>query len=122
VTCWTRTASGPRGWNCSLQTGRRCYGLFVAASFDEGDTWPVRRLVSPGDGERYGDGAWTGEFRADRTHGEPCGYLAATQTPDGVVHLLSSALHYRFDAAWLFEGRDGPEGTGAEGRSGSDRA
>ena len=32
---------------------------------------------------------------------EPAGYLAATQTPDGTIHLLSSRLHYRFNLAWL---------------------
>jgi formylglycine-generating enzyme required for sulfatase activity len=37
----------------------------------------------------------------DATHAEPRGYLAATRTPDGVVHLLSSALHYRFTLEWL---------------------
>jgi hypothetical protein len=46
---------------------------------------------------------WTGEFIMDETHAEPGGYLAATQTPDGVIHLISSAQHYRFNLAWLTE-------------------
>lgn len=94
----------PSGMNMIAPDGvvRRCYGLFAAVSFDEGDSWPSRRLLSPGDPARTLDGgAWTGEFVADETHGEPQGYLAATQTPDGVVHLLSSALHYQFDVDWL---------------------
>jgi hypothetical protein len=37
----------------------------------------------------------------DETHAEPLGYLAATQTPDGTIHLLSSGLHYRFNLPWL---------------------
>jgi len=37
----------------------------------------------------------------DATHAEPMGYLAATQTPDGIIHLASSALYYRFNLAWL---------------------
>jgi len=84
----------------------RCYGLFAAVSFDEGESWPVRRLLSPGaPAAEFDGGAWTGEFVADETHAEPAGYLAATQTPDGVVHLLSSALHYRFTLGWLTAGR-----------------
>ena len=37
----------------------------------------------------------------DATHAEPKGYLAATQTPDGIIHLISSGIHYRFNLAWL---------------------
>lgn len=58
--------------------------------------------MSPGGPPReYDGGAWTDEFTLDATHAEPRGYLAATRTPDGVVHLLSSALHYRFTLEWL---------------------
>jgi formylglycine-generating enzyme required for sulfatase activity len=99
-------ADDPSGMDLRTPGGdrARCRGLFAALSFDEGASWPVRRLVSPGDPPReLSGGAWTGSFTADETHGEPMGYLAATQTPDGVVHLLSSANHYRFDADWLTE-------------------
>ena len=78
----------------------RGFGLFAALSFDEGDSWPVRKLITPGAG-RFDGGAWTDEFRTDGAHAEPKGYLTATQTPDGVVHLISSRLHYRFNLAWL---------------------
>lgn len=76
------------------------YGLYAALSFDDGSTWPVRRLVTPGEGE-YDGGAWTGQFQAAPDQAEPAGYLAATQSPDGVIHLLSSRVHYRFNLAWL---------------------
>ena len=46
-------------------------------------------------------GGNTGRFTMDATHAEPAGYLAATQTPDGIIHLISSRLHYRFNLAWL---------------------
>ena len=49
-------------------------------------------------------GGNTGRFLRDATHAEPAGYLAATQTPDGIIHLLSSRWHYRFNLAWLKEG------------------
>ncbi len=83
---------------------RKVYGMFAALSFDEGKTWPVRKLVTPGKGRHELDGgAWTDQFVMDETHAEPMGYLAATQAPDGTIHLISSALHYRFNLAWLNE-------------------
>ncbi len=75
-------------------------GLYAALSFDDGDTWPTRKLVTPGAGE-FDGGAWTRRFTTAPDRAEPKGYLAATQTPDGVIHLISSALHYRFNLAWL---------------------
>ncbi len=80
----------------------RGYGLYVALSFDEGKTWPIRKLLSPGEGE-YDGGAWTQLFKTDATHAEPRGYLAGTQAPDNTIHLISSKLHYRFNLAWLNE-------------------
>jgi formylglycine-generating enzyme required for sulfatase activity len=78
----------------------RGYGLYASLSYDEGTSWPARRLLTPGKGE-YGTAGHTRHFRADATHAEPRGYLAATQTPDGMIHLISSGLHYRFNLAWL---------------------
>jgi hypothetical protein len=78
------------------------YGLFVALSYDEGKTWPIRKLVTPGEGE-YDGGAHTKLFKTDATHAEPRGYLAATQSPDKIIHLISSRLHYRFNLAWVKE-------------------
>lgn len=82
----------------STFTGR---GMYAALSYDEGRTWPVRKLLTDGQSRRLSGGAWTGEFTMDETHAEPLGYLAATQTPDGTIHLLSSGLHYRFNLPWL---------------------
>jgi formylglycine-generating enzyme required for sulfatase activity len=81
---------------------RKVYGLYAALSFDEGKTWPVRRLVTPGGPakEYYGNG-WTKKFTVDDTHAEPLGYLAVTQRPDGRIELISSGLHYEFNLAWI---------------------
>ena len=76
------------------------YGMFAALSFDEGATWAERKLLTPGSGTYNGYGH-TGEFTCGFDSAEPKGYLAATQTPDGVIHLISSGLHYRFNLAWL---------------------
>jgi sulfatase modifying factor 1 len=77
------------------------YGMFAAVSFDEGQTWPVQKLLSPCKEGVYVTAGHTKEFYADAVHAEPRGYLAATQTPDGIIHLISSGLHYRFNLAWL---------------------
>lgn len=77
------------------------YGMYAALSFDEGKTWPVVKLVTDGQERYLNGGAWTGAFQMDKTHAEPKGYLAMTQTPDNVIHVLSSSLHYRFNLAWL---------------------
>ena len=79
-------------------------GLFAALSYDEGESWPVKKLLTDGKKRVLDGGAWTGTFTMDATHAEPKGYLACTQSPDGVIHLLSSRLHYRFNLRWL-EGR-----------------
>ncbi|MBI4660416.1 MAG: SUMF1/EgtB/PvdO family nonheme iron enzyme [Verrucomicrobia bacterium] len=77
-------------------------GLFGALSFDEGFTWPVRRLITDDGPARELDGGGnTRKFTLSTTNAEPRGYLAGTQTPDGVIHLISSKQHYAFNAAWL---------------------
>lgn len=76
------------------------HGMYAALSFDEGQTWPVRKLLTPGQGD-YEGGAHTGPFTATPTRAEHAGYLAVTQAPDGVIHLISSRLHYRFNLAYL---------------------
>ncbi len=80
-------------------------GLFAALSYDEGETWPVRRLITDdGPGRWLVGGAWTGRFRMSRDTAEPQGYLSVTQTPDGVIHLIASALHYELNRAWVEAG------------------
>ena len=76
-------------------------GLFVALSYDEGATWPVKKLLTDGKTRVLDGGAWTGTFTLDATHAEPKGYLACTQSPDGMIHLLSSRVHYRFNLRWI---------------------
>lgn len=79
------------------------YGMFAAVSFDEGKTWSNKKLLTDGK-ERYMDGGgWTGFFEMRKDNAEPLGYLAATQTPDNMIHLISSKIHYRFNLAWLMK-------------------
>jgi len=76
-------------------------GMTVFLSYDEGETWPVKKLLSDGKKRVISGGAWTSEFTMDATHAEPKGYFACVQTPDGVIHLISSRLHYRFNLPWI---------------------
>jgi formylglycine-generating enzyme len=61
------------------------YGLFAAVSYDEGQTWPDRRLLAP----------------EDKPIADGYGYLALTQTRDGRLQLLTSKNHYVFNLAWV---------------------
>ena len=83
----------------------RGFGLYAALSYDEGTTWPLKKLLTPGGPAREIDGGGnTGRFTMDATHAETAGYLAITQTPDGTIQLISSRLHYRFNLSWLEQG------------------
>lgn len=79
------------------------YGMFAAVSFDEGKTWPVRKLITPGGKDHSINMIDRGMCVLSDTMAEPCGYLAATQTRDGNVQLVTSKNHYVFNLAWLKE-------------------
>lgn len=80
-----------------------CTGLFAALSYDDGQTWPVKRLISDGSGNtvEWMDGH---PFEMTDTTAEPKGYMSACQTPDGVIQLISSRQHYAFNQAWIEAG------------------
>ncbi len=88
----------------STKTG---FGIFAALSFDDGATWPVRRLVtpvSPGGQPMTAQGTDGGKIVLDTTHAELNGYLASCEGSDGRIHLISSRNYYVFNLAWLTEG------------------
>ena len=76
-------------------------GMTIFLSYDEGKSWTSGKLLTDGSGRTIAGGAWTGDFTMDSSHAEPKGYFACAQTPDGVIHLISSRLHYRFNLFWL---------------------
>lgn len=100
-----RTPEAERGMDFTDRKGHtyKGYGIYAAVSYDEGKTWPVKRLLTDGNKHFLNGGAWTGFFTMDATHAEPRGYLAGTQSPDNTIHIVSSRLHYRFNLAWLEE-------------------
>lgn len=64
-------------------------GTFAAISYDDGKTWSNRKLIPN----------WFKKPWKSRTSG----YLSCVQTPDGLIHLVSSSHYYRFNLAWLKE-------------------
>jgi hypothetical protein len=60
-------------------------------------------LIAEGKTKDLSSADYIKNFTMDGTHAEPAGYLAAVQAPDGMIHLISSHLHYRFNLAWLRE-------------------
>lgn len=100
-----RLRNGLQGMTFSDSQGSEYtgYGMYAALSFDEGKTWPVKKLLTDGKSRFMDGGAWTGFFMMGQYHAEPRGYLAATQTPDHTIHLMSSRNHYRFNLQWLLD-------------------
>lgn len=98
-----RTPKEEQGMDFTDSTGKtyKGYGLYAALSYDEGKTWPIKRVLTDGKEELLNGGAWTQYFLKDETHAEPRGYMAATQSPDKLIHLVSSRLYYCFNLAWL---------------------
>jgi hypothetical protein len=97
-------ATSRGGWHFTAADGKPYtgYGLYAAVSYDEGKTWPVRKLITPGGPRRRMFGGGHHQFFwMDQTHAEPAGYTYTIQTPDGVIHLVNSCLHYRFNLRWL---------------------
>lgn len=79
------------------------FGLFAAVSFDDGKTWPIKKLITPGGPGRDVPSIDRNHFPISDTMAESCGYLSATQSRDGKVQLISSKNHYVFNLAWLKE-------------------
>ena len=67
-------------------------GLYAAVSYDEGKTWPDRRLIAA-------DG---------KTNADINGYLAITQSRDDRIQLITSQNHYVFNLAWVKDVPLGP--------------
>jgi formylglycine-generating enzyme required for sulfatase activity len=82
-------------------TAYRGWGLFVALSYDEGETWPVRKLLTDGEIREVNKHLTPWRCVTDATHAEPLGYFAATQSPDGLIHLISSGTYYCFNLKWI---------------------
>ena len=78
-------------------------GLFGALSYDDGETWSHIRLISDDGPDKEIETMDGHPFTMGLNNAEPGGYLAACQGQNGIIHLISSKQHYRFNYAWLKE-------------------
>ena len=89
----------------TMRNGKReqgvCSGLFAALSFDEGQTWPAIQLISDGSGRQVFTRK-NNYFALEESRSEKNGYLASTQSADGVIHLVSNRSEYAFNLEWLW--------------------
>jgi len=76
-------------------------GIFAALSFDEGETWPARRLISDDGPDREVETSDRRTFIMGKSSAETFSYLSAIQGKNGVIHLISDKNHYSFNVAWL---------------------
>jgi formylglycine-generating enzyme len=76
-------------------------GMYVAASFDDGVTWPYSRPVSDDEPLRPIIGTDGYAAQMGPSHGEFKGYMSGTQSQDGMVHVITSWNQYSFNLAWL---------------------
>ena len=84
-------------------SSRPVSGLYGAISYDDGETWQFRRLISddgPGREVTMTDGI---PFTLSASNAEPGGYLSVCQDSHGVINLISSRNHYAFNLVWLRE-------------------
>ena len=80
---------------------RSVTGLFTALSYNDGETWQNVRLVTDDGPDREIETMDGRLFTLGLNSAEPGGYLAVCQGDDGMIHLISSKQHYRFNYAWL---------------------
>ncbi|MHC4212297.1 MAG: SUMF1/EgtB/PvdO family nonheme iron enzyme [Planctomycetota bacterium] len=80
---------------------REIKGFFGALSYDDGKTWPVKRLIT--DGKPAHEVLTTDgrAFTMSPTSGEPKGYFSVCQARNGLIHLIGSWNHYTFNLKWL---------------------
>jgi len=85
----------------SSGTKRKVRGLIAAISEDECKTWSNIRLLSDDGPGRQAVTTNGGCYAMSQRNAEYQGYMSATQTPDGLVHLITSRQHYAFNLKWL---------------------
>ena len=78
-------------------------GMFSALSYDDGDSWTHIRLITDDGPDREIETMDGRQFTMGLNTAEPGGYLAMCQGQNGIIHLISSKQHYRFNYAWLTE-------------------
>ncbi len=89
-------------------TDRELAKLCACVSYDDGKTWPVRRLLTDDSGDRGFIGMSGGRVYLGPGNAEPTGYCTVTQARNGVIHAVSSMNHYAFNLKWIESGPKNP--------------
>jgi len=97
------TNEGGRGIWIEDSTGskREIRGLFAALSEDDGKTWPYKRLITDDGPSRTIECTDGAAIAMSGSNAEYRGYLAACQSLDGLINVISSRNHYAFNLKWL---------------------
>jgi len=83
------------------KTDRELAKLCVCISYDDGTTWPDRRILTDGKGDHGVTSMSNGRIYMGPGASEPVGYVTITQARNGVIHVISSMNHYAFNLAWV---------------------
>jgi len=85
-------------------------GAFAALSDDEGETWRIKKL----------HGGNTRDPEGDPVEIKTVGYVTACQSPNGVIHIVTSrndpTMHIELNEAWVLQGEDA-ESSGTVGNT-----
>lgn len=111
-----RLKSGRLFFACDAQPNRgvspmRERGVVVALSDDEGETWHIKSLAAAQIHDAYLHGrdmSEEGGWHSPPVHREATiGYSEVTQSPDGIIHLITSCnhpcLHFEMNEAWILD-------------------
>jgi hypothetical protein len=89
-------------------TDRELAKLCICISYDDGTTWPVRRLLTDESGDKGVIGMSNGRIYMGPGNSEPTAYVSLTQARNGVIHVISSMNHYAFNLKWAESGPVAP--------------
>ncbi|AFL87470.1 hypothetical protein Terro_1154 [Terriglobus roseus DSM 18391] len=90
-------------------TDRELAKLCICISYDEGMTWPVRRVLSNEKTDCGVTGMSHGRVYLGPGYAEPTAYCSILQARNGVIHVLSSMNHYAFNLKWVESGEHWPQ-------------
>jgi formylglycine-generating enzyme required for sulfatase activity len=84
-------------------------GSYVALSDDEGNTWKIKKLALA---THHSDWTGTASRKGKPQHGfGTLGYCDATQSPDGIIHLMTSkgspSMNFDMNEAWILSADEG---------------
>ena len=90
-------------------TDRELAKLCICISYDDGKTWPTRRILTDERGDHGLTGMSYGRVYMGYGAGEPTAYVTVTQARNGVIHVVSSMNHYAFNLKWAESGPAHPD-------------